>query len=156
VINKRSLIFFDVKNEENDITLKEEKLSPDQVRKELSEVLDLTWEWDTFSKRLRHYIKKRKLKSKDLYERAYIDRRLLHKIITKKNYHPSKKTAFALCIALELSFTESVEFIGLANYAFATNNKYDQAIAYFLRKRIYDIQLINECLYDNHLECFGE
>lgn len=156
MINKRTVTFFDIRNEDNNITIEEEKITTEEVKEELKDVLDLTWEWDTFSKRLRHYIKTKKLKSKYLYDRAYIDRKLLHKIITKKNYHPSKKTAFALCIALELTFIESVEFIGLVNYAFSTNNRYDQAVAFFLRKRIYDIQLINECLYDNNLECFGE
>jgi hypothetical protein len=103
-----------------------------------------------------YYMRTKRLSTKDLYERAYIDRRLFHKIIKNRRYHPSRKTVFALCIAFELDYLESVELMGLASYSFASNSKGDMILKYFLSKRIYDIDMINSVLYQFKCPCIGD
>ncbi len=110
----------------------------------------------TFSSMVRYYMDTKRLTTKDLYERAYIDRRLFHKIIKNRRYHPSRKTVFALCIAFELDYLESVELMGLASYSFASNSKGDMILKYFLSKRIYDIDMINSVLYQFKCPCIGD
>ena len=94
----------------------------------------------TFSDMLMQYMRDKQLGSKEIYQRCYVDRKLLHKILNNPEYHPSKKTAFALCVALRLTFMESVEFIAAANYTL----------------RIYDLDTINEFLFAFQFPCMGE
>lgn len=148
---------FDLKNPDKDVTktIITEK-NDSQMTEELMSILSEVREDDTFSKRVRFFMRRSHFSSKDLYDKAYIDRRLLHKILKNPNYHTSKKTAFALCIAFELNLTETMEFISLAGYSFSPNDKYDCAIRYFINERIYDLDTINELLYAASLPCLGE
>ena len=101
--NQRYFYIFDLNNPENDI--REEvgrSISEAQINSDLEDVLSEVDETRTFSSVVLYYMKTKHLSTKDLYERAYIDRRLFHKIIKNRRYHPSKNTVFALCIALEL------------------------------------------------------
>lgn len=148
---------FDLKNPAGDVTktIIFEK-SDAQLSRELNELLAIVNENDTFARRVRFYMHKKHLSSKDLYDKAYIDRRLLHKIIKNPSYHTSKKTAFSLCIVFELSYMEAVEFISLAGYSFSPNDRFDCAIKYFIKEGINDLDTINELLYAASLPCFGE
>ena len=76
--------------------------------------------------------------------------------MSRENYHPSKQTAFALCVALHLSYEESKDLIRLANYSFSTNNRYDLIFSYILKERIYDMDTINEFLDYYGYPCLGE
>lgn len=148
---------FDLRNPDRDVTktIIPEK-SATQMTKELEDLLVCVKENDTFAKRVRYYMHKNHLSSKDLYDKAYIDRRLLHKIIKNPNYHTSKKTAFSMCIAFELSYMESVEFISLAGYSFSPNDRFDCAMKYFIKEGVNDLDTINELLYASDLPCLGE
>lgn len=114
------------------------------------------YENDSFSDALIEYMRVKNLTSKDIYERSYIDRKLLNKIINNPEYHPSKKTTFNLCIALRLSYEESCEFLKKANYTFSKNSKYDLIYAYALKSREYSIDEINMVLNYFGFPCIGE
>lgn len=101
-------------------------------------------------------MRERNLTSRDIYTRSFIDRKLLHKILNNEEYHPAKRTAFALCIALRLTYFESEEFIMKANYSFSNSKRYDLIFAYALQNQIYEMDTINEFLSYYHLPCFGE
>ena len=155
--NQRYFYIFDLNNPENDI--REEvgrSISEAQINSDLEDVLSEVDETRTFSSVVLYYMKTKHLSTKDLYERAYIDRRLFHKIIKNRRYHPSKKTVFALCIAFELNYVESMDLLALASYSFASNDKGDMIFKYFLSKRIYDIDLINNALYQYKCPCIGD
>ncbi len=155
--NERTLYIFDLKNSENDIVEKiNNDVSESQVIEDINNLLTDIDETRTFSSMVLYYMRTKRLSTKDLYERAYIDRRLFHKIIKNRKYHPSKKTVFALCIAFELDYFESTEFMGLASYSFATNSRADMILRYFLIKRIYDIDMINSVLYQFKCPCIGD
>ncbi len=155
--NQRYFYIFDLNNPENDI--REEvgrSISEAQINADLEDMLSEVDETRTFSSVVLYYMRTKHLSTKDLYERAYIDRRLFHKIIKNRRYHPSKKTVFALCIAFELNYVESMDLLALASYSFASNDKGDMILKYFLSKRIYDIDLINNALYQYKCPCIGD
>ena len=81
----------------------------------------------------------RGLKDADVYRRANIDRKLFSKIRCDPDYHPKKKTAVALAIALELSMEETVELLGKAEWALTSASKFDIIVTYFIRNKHYDI-----------------
>ena len=154
---ERTFSLFDLFHPENSICKKlNEGISESQIISDIKELLTDVDEHDTFASAVLFYLRRRHLSTKDLYDRAYIDRRLFHKIIRNPKHHPSKRTVFALCIALELNYAESLDLMSLASYSFASNSKSDAIIRYFLMNRIYDIDLINNVLYQFKCPCIGD
>ena len=101
----------------------------------------------TFSERLMEIIIEKDLIEKDVYKRANISRKLFSKIRNNKNYQPSKITAIALAIGLQLDLEETKDFIGKAGYALTHSSKFDIIIEYFISNHNYDMFEINEVLF---------
>ena len=93
-------------------------------------------------------IDERNLKDSDVYNKVNIDRRLFSKIRSDKNYHPSKETVILLGFSLELSELEIVELLDSASYSLPKNNYFDLIIRFCFINKIYDINNVNELLYD--------
>ena len=109
---------------------------------------DLMKEMDeTFSESLIRLIDQKGMKDPDVYKRANIDRKLFSKIKNNPDYTPSKSTAIAFAVALELSLDETRDLIGRAGFAMTHSSKFDIIIEYFLREKNYNIFEINEVLF---------
>ena len=61
---------------------------------------------------------------------------------------PSKRTAIALAIALELTPEETNSFLRRAGYALSHAVKFDVIVEYFITKGKYNIFDINEVLFE--------
>lgn len=94
------------------------------------------------------------LTTADIYRRCLVDRKLISKITTQKEYHPSKSTVFALCIGLRLTLLQGEVFLSLAGYGFIQSSIYDLIIKFALEHGIYDLDLINEMLFRYEQPCF--
>lgn len=117
-------------------------------KKKKRKLEDLVNEVDeTFTQSLLRLIDQKGLKDPEVYKKANMDRKLFSKIRNNIDYRPTKATAIALAIALELNLDETKDFIGRAGFALTHSSRFDIIIEYFLREQNYDVFEINEVLF---------
>ena len=103
---------------------------------------------ETFSEMLLRMIDEKGLKDSDVYKRANIDRRLFSKIRGDVDYLPSKKTAIAFCLALQLKMNEAKKLLAAAGYTLSASSRFDLIIMYLIENCEYNIHFANIVLED--------
>lgn len=101
----------------------------------------------SFSDTLIRLINREGMRDSEVYKAAGIDRRLFSKIISNRDYKPSKNTCIALALAMKLDIDDANEFISRAGYTLSHSIKRDLVIEYCIREKEYSVMYVNELLH---------
>lgn len=100
-----------------------------------------------FSETLLALIDQRGLVDAEVYHRANLSRQLFSKIRSNPAYRPTKPTAVALAMALELDVPATQDLLSRAGLTLSRTSKFDVIVRFFLERGIYDIYQLNEALF---------
>ena len=127
------------KIEQRDVSLKER----------LQSLQDLLRQHEpTFSEYLLDLLAERDVKSSEVYKRAEVSRQLFSKIISNRDYQPTKNTVLQLAIGLQLDLAQTQALLSRAGYALTRSSKTDLVVQYYIERGIYSVTFINAALDD--------
>ena len=112
----------------------------------ISSFIDKQKDRSTFSILLNNLREERGLSEPELYKKAWVDRKLSSRIMTTRDYHPSKNTALAFGLALELKQDEFNELLESAGYALSRSSIPDLVIMFCVQSKVYDLHDVNALL----------
>lgn len=101
-----------------------------------------------FTETLLKLIDKTGKKDSEIYKKANLSKQHFSKIRNNPDYKPTKQTAIALVLALELDLEATKDLISRAGYALSNSSKFDLIIRYFIEQKNYNVVEINIALYE--------
>lgn len=110
---------------------------------------------ETFAEMLLRLIDERGLKDPDVYKKANVTKQTFSKIRNNNQYTPTKQTAVAFAIALQLNLDETKDLLLKSGFALSNSNYFDVIISYFLESKRYDVNEINSVLFHYNEKLLG-
>ncbi len=106
---------------------------------------------ETFNQMMFRFIQEKGMTNPEVYQKAGVSKKLFSKIKNDVDYHPSKKTVFALALGLELNIDQTRDFLLRAGYAINPSDKFDLVMQYFIERQFYNVIDIEIALYEHNL-----
>ena len=85
----------------------------------------------------------------EVQKKANLDRKAFSKLKCGTTKNPSKSTALALAVALELNLDDAKDLLSRAGWALSPCSKQDLIVQYFIEREAYDIYEINLALFEH-------
>jgi len=91
----------------------------------------------------------------EVQKKANLDRKTFSKLKCGTTKNPSKSTALALAVALELNLDDTKDLLSRAGLALSPCSKQDVIVQYFIERKAYDIYEINLALFEHGEQLLG-
>lgn len=87
----------------------------------------------------------------ELYKKAWIQRAGFSKIrsMKKTGYKPQKSTVLCLCLALNLSLSETLDMLQILGYTLSNDIMVDKIVAWCLEQNQYELEMIDDIIKEN-------
>ncbi|MBO4902066.1 MAG: macro domain-containing protein [Lachnospiraceae bacterium] len=131
-------------------SLRAERLEKKRSLEDVIENLDKTFMEMVFS-----FADDKGLTDVEVQKRANLDRKAFSKLKCGTTRNPSKSTALALAVALQLNLDETKDLLSRAGFAFSPCSRQDLIVQYFIEREAYDIHEINIALFEHGEESLG-
>lgn len=102
---------------------------------------------DPFCQYLQRLINKKGFKNSEVWKKANLSKQYFSKLMNAQ-INPTKGKLLSIAIALQLNMDETKDMLMMAGYAMSPCNKSDLVVAYFIRRREYNMFEIEIALYD--------
>ncbi len=123
---------------------KKQESRKEQTLEEYMKSLDKSFAYKLFD-----LIDQKGMTDVECYKKANVDKKTFSKLKCHPDtYKPSKQTAVAFAIALQLDLDETQDLLASAGLTLSRSFTFDKIIRYFLQKGVYDIFTINEALFE--------
>ena len=122
---------------------------------QISKESDIIMPEKSFSQLLMDYIDRSGKSDVDIYKKAMMPRQMMSKIRKDDGYKPTKQNICAFAIALKLNLDETNKLLTSAGYILSHSIMFDRIIEDAIVHNNYDIDDINEKLYENDQPCMG-
>ena len=99
----------------------------------------------SFAAEVLKYMTEKDLKEAQICQRANMERRLFLKL--KAGSQPSKASAYAMAVALELNQEETEELLKTADLSITARDTMDSILKHYITNEIYDVYRINATLF---------
>lgn len=109
----------------------------------------------TFMEMVFSFADAKEISDVDVRKRANLDKKAFSKLKCGTTKNPSKNTALAFAIALELSLDDTKDLLSRAGYALSPCSKTDLIVKYFIERNVYDIFAINIALFEHGEQLLG-
>ena len=101
-----------------------------------------------FSETVSLLVEEKYPKKADFLTKANLTKQLYHFMMQDPAYRPSRVTAFSCVIGLELPLEEAKDLLLRAGIAISHSSLFDVILEYFIANENYDIDLINQVLFE--------
>lgn len=127
------------------------------ARIQISKAGDILSPGKSFRAVLFDFITKRDMDDADVYKRAGLTRQMMSKIRAQERtgYLPSKSSICAFALALQLNLEEANALLQSAGYILSRSFEMDRLIEDHIQNGNYNVDEVNEKLYDMGLPCLG-
>lgn len=109
----------------------------------------------TFMELVFSFADERGMTDVEVQKKANLDRKAFSKLKCGTTKNPSKSTALALAVALELSVDDTKDLLSRAGLALSPCSKQDVIVQYFIEREAYDIYEINVALFEHGEQLLG-
>jgi len=125
----------------------EDMAAPARLNRSLDDVVnDLD---KTFMELVLSFADSKGMTDVEVQKKANLDRKAFSKLKCGTTKNPSKSTALALAVALELSLDDTKDLLSRAGLALSPCSKQDVIVQYFIEREAYDIFEINIALFEH-------
>lgn len=91
----------------------------------------------------------------EVYNKGGISRQVFSNIISSKNMIPKKDTVICLIIGMELPYIDAMKLLESAGYALSKSIVFDVVVTKYLKKEIFDLDIINNELAERQCPLLG-